>query len=90
MEKTVVETRFGKLQGVDLGPVLVWKGIPYASPPIGARRFLPPHPPEPWAGVREALTFGPIAPQLPFRVANGSLEIKCQSRKARIAYQDAP
>ena len=75
MEKTIVETRFGKVRGADLGPVMVWKGIPYASPPIGARRFQPSQPPEPWAGVRDATTFGPIAPQLPFRLANESLEI---------------
>ena len=75
MDRTVVETRAGKVRGQDLGSVLVWKGIPYAAPPVGARRFQPPQPVDSWAGVREATAFGPIAPQLPFRLANGSLEV---------------
>lgn len=75
MEKAIVDTRSGTVRGVDLGPVLVWKGVPYAAPSVGARRFQPPQPPEPWAGIRDATTFGPIAPQLPFRMANDSWEV---------------
>ena len=55
---------------------MAWKGIPYASPPIGERRFQPPQPPDPWTGIRDATAFGPVAPQLPFLVANGTLEIE--------------
>jgi para-nitrobenzyl esterase len=36
----------------------VWRGIPFARPPVGALRWRAPQPPEPWEGVREALAFG--------------------------------
>jgi para-nitrobenzyl esterase len=41
----------------------VFRGIPYARPPVGALRFAAPEPAPGWAGVREALSFGPAAPQ---------------------------
>ncbi|WP_047758283.1 carboxylesterase family protein, partial [Geobacillus sp. ZGt-1] len=63
MERTVVETRYGRLRGVVNGSVFVWKGIPYAKAPVGERRFLPPEPPEAWDGVREATAFGPVVMQ---------------------------
>jgi len=55
MNETIVETHYGKIQGMDLGPVIAWKGIPYASPPVGTRRFQPPQPPGPWTGMRDGL-----------------------------------
>ena len=76
MNDMIVETHYGKIQGMNLGPVIAWKGIPYASPPVGTRRFQPPQPPDPWTGIRDATAFGPVAPQLPFLVANGTLEIE--------------
>lgn len=76
MNDTIVETQYGKIQGTDLGPVIAWKGIPYASPPVGTRRFKPPQPPEPWPGIRDATAFGSISLQLPFLVANGTLEVE--------------
>jgi para-nitrobenzyl esterase len=63
MFKTIVETSCGKVQGERVGTVSVWRGIPYAKPPIGALRFCPPEWPEPWDGVRDASKFGPIAMQ---------------------------
>ena len=61
---TVAETRDGKVRGAEIADgVLAWRGIPYARPPIGALRFRPPEPPEPWAGVRDALEYGSRSPQ---------------------------
>lgn len=60
---TVVETKDGSLQGVVEGDVTVFRGIPYAQPPIGELRFRPPRPAEPWTGVRDCDTFGFVAPQ---------------------------
>ena len=65
MGNLIVETRYGKVQGYEQGSISVWKGIPFAQPPTGQRRFRAPQPPEPWTGVREATTFSPMAPQVP-------------------------
>jgi para-nitrobenzyl esterase len=59
-----VETRYGRIAGSESAGVLAFRGVPYAAPLHGARRFLPPEPPEPWVGVREALRPGASAPQL--------------------------
>ncbi|MET4780138.1 carboxylesterase/lipase family protein [Glaciihabitans sp. UYNi722] len=41
----------------------MWRGIPYAAPPVGDLRFRAPAPVDPWEGVRDALEFGPVAAQ---------------------------
>jgi len=58
-----VELASGKLSGTSEGPLAVFRGIPFARPPIGALRFAAPEPPDPWPGVREATAFGPAAAQ---------------------------
>jgi para-nitrobenzyl esterase len=60
-----VETRHGRVEGREEGGIHVFRGIPYARPPVGALRFRAPEPPEPWAGVRDCGAFGPSAPQNP-------------------------
>jgi para-nitrobenzyl esterase len=58
MADPVVETRSGRLRGTSDGRVKIFKGIPYAEPPIGALRFKPPAPVKPWTAVRDALAYG--------------------------------
>ena len=65
MRNLIVETRYGKVQGSEQGSISVWKGIPFAQPPTGQRRFRAPQPLESWTGAREATTFSPMAPQVP-------------------------
>lgn len=60
-----VMTTTGAIRGETLaGEIHAFKGIPYGAPTGGSNRFLPPRKAEPWSGVREARTYGPIAPQL--------------------------
>lgn len=46
----------------------MFRGIPYAKPPIGRLRWRSPEPVEPWVGVRDATQFGPISPQAPTQI----------------------
>jgi para-nitrobenzyl esterase len=64
MSATLVKTRYGKVEGIKDGTVYIWKGIPYAAPPINSLRFRAPQEPEPWGGVLETKKFGPAALQL--------------------------
>lgn len=52
-----VVCKYGTVRGVAEGEAVVYKGIPYAKPPVGALRFCPPQEMEPWAGVLCADTF---------------------------------
>lgn len=62
-----VRTAYGTVEGRG-GPAgtAVFRGIPYAAPPVGALRFAAPAPPEAWEGVRDAGAYGPTAPKVPY------------------------
>ena len=64
--EATARTAQGTVRGAVERGVAVFRGIPYATAPVGARRFRGPEPPEPWEGVREALAFGPTAPKRPY------------------------
>jgi para-nitrobenzyl esterase len=59
----MVETQYGRVEGELRGAHSVFRGIPFARPPVGALRFLAPEAPEPWRGVRPAQAFGASALQ---------------------------
>ena len=59
----ITETSYGKLQGTLEDGILVFRGIPFAKPPLGPLRFRAPERAEPWSGVRNAVRFGPGAHQ---------------------------
>jgi para-nitrobenzyl esterase len=56
-------TSSGAVRGRWENGVAVYRGIPFAAPPVGPRRFRAPQPAEPWEGVRDASRFGPPPPQ---------------------------
>ena len=62
-ESAVVKTRSGDLRGETVDGVRVFRGIPFAQPPVGELRFRPPVEVKPWTGVRPAIRFAPEAMQ---------------------------
>ncbi len=60
-----VSINSGKLAGSEQDGIHCFKGIPYAAPISGEARWLPPRPPEPWDGERDATRFGNICTQEP-------------------------
>ena len=58
-EAPVVKAPAGAVRGVTQDGLEVFKGIPYAAPPVGPLRWKPPAAPASWSGVRDALDFGP-------------------------------
>src|SRR5579884_480710 len=58
----------GQISGVDgyQEGIRVFKGIPYARPPVGDLRWRAPQPPAPWDGVRAADKFGAACMQTPY------------------------
>jgi para-nitrobenzyl esterase len=65
----IVQTASGKVSGVKASgsTVTVFKGIPFAAPPVGDLRWRPPASPKPWPGIRKADAFGPSCIQQPAR-----------------------
>lgn len=66
MANPVVKTHYGEISGTynERGDIAIFKGIPYAKPPVGALRWKPPQPVSPWSGILKAEKAGPTAIQL--------------------------
>ncbi|MEO5881062.1 MAG: carboxylesterase family protein, partial [Caldimonas sp.] len=72
VDPTVVVTRSGPVAGVREGGSMVFRGIPYAAPPVGELRWREPREPVPWTEVRAAQSLGRACIQKPgLSEANG-------------------
>jgi len=61
--QTRVLTESGSVEGVEADGIVVFKGIPFAAPPVGKLRWRAPQPVAPWRGVRSADNFSPVCMQ---------------------------
>ncbi|CAI6362289.1 unnamed protein product [Macrosiphum euphorbiae] len=83
----VVRTKYGDVSGVIVTPdnrrldaVEVFRGVPYASPPVGSLRFMPPVTGSLWSGVKVADRFGPVCPQRLPNVSDETAALKTMAR----------
>src|SRR5207237_359383 len=60
----------GLISGALVDGVRVFKGVPFAAPPIGDLRWKEPKPVVAWSGVRKCDVFGPACPQSPYPAAS--------------------
>jgi carboxylesterase type B len=62
-DSALVGTTSGTVRGTVEDGLHVFRGVPYAAPPVGAGRWRAAVPHPAWAGVRDATRYGPTAPQ---------------------------
>jgi len=62
-QSDVIRIDTGELQGVIEDGVRIFRGIPYALPPVGELRWRPPQSAISWDGVRDSSQFGHVCPQ---------------------------
>ena len=55
----MIHTPLGNLRGTVENNIRVFRGVPFAEPPVGERRFRAPVPKQAWSGVRDATQFPP-------------------------------
>jgi para-nitrobenzyl esterase len=75
-DQTRVKIETGEVQGVTYDNVVSFKGVPFASAPVGALRWRPPQPAASWSGVRQADGYGPDCMQVPFPSDAAPLGVK--------------
>ena len=62
-QSPVVRTASGPVQGAIENDLTVFRGLPYAAPPVGEQRWREPQPVQPWSVLRQASTVGASCPQ---------------------------
>lgn len=62
----IVSIEMGQIQGVSDQGIEIFRGIPYAKPPLGKYRWRAPQPVDSWFGVRDATAYGHDCMQKPF------------------------
>ncbi|KAF4521495.1 hypothetical protein B566_EDAN001795 [Ephemera danica] len=92
LSSRTVHTKYGDLRGViwelvgrHLGSVEVFRGVPYASPPVGNLRFMPPVTGALWRGVKMADRFSPVCPQRLPNISDEQTALK-KMPKGRLEY----
>jgi para-nitrobenzyl esterase len=75
-----IKTDAGYITGTIIGEagkeVRIYRGIPYAAPPVGGLRWKPPQAVTPWQGIRECARFGPYATQYTWTEGQWMTEIQ--------------
>lgn len=70
----IIQVQAGQLEGMRENSVHVFKGIPFAAPPVGELRWRDPQPVTPWTGVRKAVEFGEVCPQPEAKIQGAGAE----------------
>ena len=75
----IVDMEYGRVAGEEQNSITLFRGIPYAKPPVGELRWKAPQPAEPWEGVRECRRFRDMCIQNPGWVGMDAFEHHSQS-----------
>ena len=78
-DSVTATTSAGAVRGIVDEGINVFKGIPYGDTTAGKNRFMPPKQPAAWKGTRDALTYGPTAPQ-----TVGAVDVRGRAARARL------
>lgn len=83
----VVKTKYGHLRGLVLESLQVelFLGVPYAFPPTGSLRYMPPVTPSKWEETRQADTYSPVCPQRVPEIGNRT-EALLELPRGRLVY----
>jgi len=73
-ELATVHFANGRAAGLVVDGVTSFRGLPYATPPVGDLRWRAPQPIRPWRGVRQATTFAPACAQTAVWIAERKSE----------------
>ena len=72
-QRPTIRVESGLLEGITEDGIDIFKGIPYAAPPVGEFRWRPPQPVTPWVGIKNASEFGPNSAQAGWGAPAGTI-----------------